>query len=378
MFADMRGSSRRTRPQLAVAAVLALMVSATVEQPATAKAPGALKEPKQRALSDQTIAARQHYFGLDNVDPDTGAVRKDRVILSWQGNASWVAAFNGHVVLLDGWIPRGGTRPPLAYVGSTPAELAALKPEAYFFGHGHADHAGDLPTVIRANPDIAVYGSQNHCDDIKAEVTDVNFNCFGVFPRFTLDEAGNPPASAYGMLNNLPKNVLPGVEVSAILHPHSTAPADPLADPPFTKIGECTAPPSDPAEDRGWAAPTSGRVAVEWQFRVGKFALAWANTTGYEASTNVPQAWASLPPTDVYTASIAVAGRSVLNQQIAQVRPKLYIPLHLDPCFYLVRDQVVQQLATLPATLRPELWFISDPGDYLRPISFDPKAKIWK
>jgi hypothetical protein len=180
------------------------------------------------------------------------------------------------------------------------------------------------------------------------------------------------------MVNNLPSNVLPGVGVSAILHPHSTASPDPVADPPFTKVGECTAPPPDPYEDRGWGAPTSGRVAVEWQFRVGDFALSWADTTGYDATTGVPAAWASLPPTDVYTASLAVAGRSVVNQQIAQVRPKIYIPLHLDPCFYLVRQQIVDQLATLPKSLRPMLWFVSDPGDYIRPISFDPAAKAWK
>src|SRR4051812_20249721 len=36
-------------------------------------------------LSAQTIAARQKYLGVDNVDAKTGAVRSDRVILSWVG-----------------------------------------------------------------------------------------------------------------------------------------------------------------------------------------------------------------------------------------------------------------------------------------------------
>src|SRR5262245_48957395 len=61
--------------------------------------------PKQ--LSASTIAARRHYFGAENVDAKTGAVRRDRVILSWIGVSSFAASFNGHVVLLDGWIPRG-------------------------------------------------------------------------------------------------------------------------------------------------------------------------------------------------------------------------------------------------------------------------------
>ena len=67
-----------------------------------------------------------------------------------------------------------------------------------------------------------------------------------------------------------------------------------------------------------------------------------------------------------------------MNQQLAQVRPKVYIVGHLDPCQYLVRQQVVDQLVTVPATFRPMLRFISDPGDYARPMSFDPAAKAWK
>src|SRR6267143_4743754 len=54
-----------------------------------------------RPLPAESIAARQKFLGLDNVDPGTGAVRSDRVILSWIGVSSFVAAFNGHVVNLD-------------------------------------------------------------------------------------------------------------------------------------------------------------------------------------------------------------------------------------------------------------------------------------
>ena len=53
--------------------------------------------------------ARQQFFGLDNVDPTTGAVRRDRVIMSWAGVATFAASFKGHVVLLDDWIPRAPT-----------------------------------------------------------------------------------------------------------------------------------------------------------------------------------------------------------------------------------------------------------------------------
>src|SRR5262245_2107554 len=40
------------------------------------------KDGKQ---SKETIAARQKFFGVDNVNPRTGAVRNDRVIMSWVG-----------------------------------------------------------------------------------------------------------------------------------------------------------------------------------------------------------------------------------------------------------------------------------------------------
>lgn len=37
-----------------------------------------------------------------------------------------------------------------------------------------------------------------------------------------------------------------------------------------------------------------------------------------------------------------------------------------------------EQLATVPEAARPALWFLSDPGDYLRHISFDPRAPSWR
>jgi hypothetical protein len=46
----------------------------------------------------ETIAARQHYFGLDNVNPRTGEIRRDRAILSWTGVSGFAAAFRGKVV----------------------------------------------------------------------------------------------------------------------------------------------------------------------------------------------------------------------------------------------------------------------------------------
>ena len=61
-----------------------------------------------------TVTARRRVFGAANVDARTGAVRRDRVILSWFGVTNFAMAIRGHVVLLDAWVARGrafGLRP---------------------------------------------------------------------------------------------------------------------------------------------------------------------------------------------------------------------------------------------------------------------------
>ena len=119
------------RNRLSVA-ILSLSFSLTA--PATAH--------ELKPLSAETVSARQKFFGLDNVNPSTGALRRDRVILSWTGVSSFAASFRGHVVFLDAYIVREGGAPlptspwpSIRYIGSTPEELAALKPELILFGH---------------------------------------------------------------------------------------------------------------------------------------------------------------------------------------------------------------------------------------------------
>ena len=53
------------------------------------------------AAGEPVAKARAHFFGAQNVDPATGAVRDDRVILSWFGISSLAVAIKGHVILLD-------------------------------------------------------------------------------------------------------------------------------------------------------------------------------------------------------------------------------------------------------------------------------------
>jgi hypothetical protein len=377
---------------------VALVGVVVLTAPALARAGGDEDrgDSHRERLPEATIAARQKFLGLDNVDPRTGAVRSDRVLLSWIGVSSFVAAFKGHVVILDAYVGRAGgfpnaPWPGIRYVGATVEELAAVKPELILFGHAHFDHAGDLPQVVRANPDAVVAGTAEHCRDIQNEVRDVSFRCISMFPE----------RADLGNVAELPKDVLPGVGMTAVKQPHSSAPKDPVADPPFpfgTAVCKTTpglafsqypVQPDDPlAWDFQTAGPPSGIIAIAWQIRVGRFALLWEDTTGYIVGDcavrgeigcdRVPHAFANLPAqTDVRIGSIVVSGRSVFSQHTNAVREKLFIPIHHDACGYIAKKDLDGEVAKLPAEIRPTVWFLNDPGDYLRPIVFDPNAKAW-
>jgi len=346
------------------------------------------------ALHEKAIAARQKYFGSENVAPD-GTVRRDRVILSWTGVSSFAAAFNGHVVLLDGWIARGNSCFPsgvpcpkiwnhsMAYVGSTDKELANLTPTAYFFGHSHFDHAGDLPTIVRANPDIRVFGAQEHCDDINAEVPTAK--CIAVFPS----------SAEIGAIAELPARTAPGVGITAVKQPHSGSGGE---DAPFTWQGACAQTadyPVDPNEPMSWAGPNSGYIAIAWQLRVGHFAVTWQDTAGpirsasgtYTAGsgqvyhgTQISAALEKLPRTDVRLGAVVVSSKSVMIDHLRALQfPKVFIPLHGDPCFSRSRAEIQQYIDDkLTPNERPRLRFLSDPVDYVKPIVFDPAAPEWR
>ena len=340
--------------------------------------------------SKDTIAARQKIFGFDNVDPKTGAVRSDRVIMSWMGVSTFAAAMNGHVMMLDGFLAygRNGTWGNNAdYVGTTVKEYAAINPEVYIFGHGHGDHMGNTPEILSYLPNLPMYGVEEHCNDIKARMAPQTVNCTTLMPA----------GAQFGTQAVIPaslKNQITGVEFRAVKHPHSAGPLDAKADPPFSTeqavVRPCLAYSSYPptgTEPVPFGGPTSGVLSLSWQFKIGNFTMGWADTTG-DISGNRPVAglgtgaevvpvYASWPKTNVLFGSIAVSPRRIFNMQIAAIQPKLFIPIHHDPCAFDVKVELDNQLKTVPAALQPRIWYISDPGDYVRPIVFDPAAAGW-
>ena len=58
------------------------------------------------AVDPAMLKARQKFFGIDNVDVNTGAVKKDKVITSWLTNTTYIVSIMGNVILLDSYISR--------------------------------------------------------------------------------------------------------------------------------------------------------------------------------------------------------------------------------------------------------------------------------
>jgi hypothetical protein len=264
--------------------------------------------------SAATIAARQKFFGIENVDLWSGQVRPDLVIFSWTTNASLAASIEGRIVLLDTYINRLEIAPPPGQpdLRRTPVnvqELVDLHPEAIFLGHGHGDHA-DNAAFIAKWLNIPIYSTPETCDVMQADVTrlynDPNtvnggvklipngnpVNCIPVVPR------GSVPGTAIAQI----KQLEPLACIVAFKHIHSgTVARDPNF--PFTTItndydpreqaiyppGTCVAPypPSTTKEPAGTVANigpgATGGVLVN-----GITGLQGCLGTGTELTTLVP------------------------------------------------------------------------------------------
>ncbi len=385
----MKGKLRLTL----LASALAAVTIGTCGSVVAAAEDGAGTTDKANYLSTKqtpaTIAARQKWFGMDNVNPRTGAVRKDRVIMSWAGISTFAASFNGHVILLDGAIaygPSGTWGSNKGWVGTTAEEYASLNPEMYLFGHGHADHMGNTPQILAVLPTLQMYGMEEHCNDIKTIMAPTPVNCTSIL------HAG----AQFGEQATIPVNLIPGVDIRAVKHPHSAGPTDKINDPAFDteqvtphSCDSYTLYPPDGTEPREVGGPTSGVLSFSWQFHFQgtNFSLGWADTTGaieghvivngLGDGDNVPPVYATWPHTNVMFGAIAVSPRRIMNQQINAIEPQLFIPIHHDPCTYDVKKEFDDQMATVPTALQPAVWWLTDPGDYHRPLVFDPTSPVW-
>lgn len=236
------------------------------------------------------IAARQKIFGIENVDPATGAVRKDRVVFTWLGHISGAVSLMGRVILMDTYVPRLEVTP-----GRTPyviKDIVDLKPEAAFISHGHSDHA-DNAAFLAAKTGAKLYMSPEACstaqnalarmkadpfmqaDPFYAIPASATISCTGI------TDAGSVPGAQVIRINQLE----PQVCINGFRALHSQAVAvdpdwgdravvdtpDPR-DPTLFPVGVSLTPPNNPAQrqpgqqDLRQGAGIGGPDQIDYQF----------------------------------------------------------------------------------------------------------------
>jgi hypothetical protein len=356
---------------------------------ATAVAALAVVTPAHAAPPPETVAARQHFFGAENVAPD-GTVRADRVILSWFSVASVAAAIDGHVVLLDAYIHKEENRPN--YVPTTREELVALAPEAIFTGHGHFDHAGIAGEII-ARTGAFLVGTPEHCDQAKQLAADyageaVDVRCIDAVSR------GSEPGAEVNEFRPFADRL----EVTALKHVHSAAEAPDgenhettLTSAPIPDARLVLLHPPGPSALEHLTTSGDEGSSVLYQFRLGSFSLVWNDTAGplRERAPHVLSMLEQLPATDVEVGSVLgfndpTNGLRDIVDYVDRMRPTVFYPVHHDFVAEYgaslrmkgVMEREMAKRANPPPT---ELRWLYDPADYLRPglMTFDPDADRW-
>ena len=333
-------------------------------------------EPIARGAQDHDtaglIAARTRFFGAQNVDQDTGAVRRDRVVMSWFGASSFAMAIRGRVVLLDAWVPRGAHA---NYVPTAPDEVARLRPDAIFVGHGHFDHAADaVPIAVGAG--ATLIGTAEHCAFLRRQAPATPPPCIAAVP------AGAAPGTV------VRSDMLPGVKTTIVKHLHSAARAPDRREGlrPPAGVGLTTSPLTYPGTpdsvlDTLSHLPDEEGGTLLYRFEVGDLSLVWNDSVGPLAD-DAPQLFdvlRRLRPVDVQVGAIqsfnqVTNGLRDPRQYIEALSPALFVPSHHDdwapPVSSGAEDAEAPlraELARIPAERRPELRFIRDRQDYLRP-----------
>lgn len=377
----MHGAQVLKRAAALALSALVLAPAAGAHAPAGAQGGGAVAGA---ASLQETIALRQRYFGAENVDARTGAPRRDRVILSWFGVTNFAMAIRGHVVLLDAWVPRGGSS---GYVPSSPEELAKLAPELIFIGHAHFDHAADAVPIAQASG-ATIIGSAEQCAELQGRAPAMPPKCTSALP------AGAAPGTRAEI------TALRGVAVTIMKHLHSAAKSPgpdntgyhvPVTPAPSTTQIDHPATPEDMAQ-LVQHAPDAEAGTVLYRFTVGGWTLLWHDSAGPLAD-DAPatfDAFRALRPIDVEVG--AIQGFNQISNGMRDPRlyieafaPKLFVPAHHDDWAAGIttkgenyRKPLDDELAKIPADKRPQVRFIADPTDYVRPqvltfaVTLDP------
>lgn len=390
--------TRRTLLKGALAGGAVLAGASVLSRGTAVAGPAAPAQPNAHFALEAIVRARQLFFGAENVDAVSGAVRKDLVIISWLSNTTYAVSIKGRIFLLDSFVTRLEVTP-----GRTPfviQDIVDMQPEAIFLGHGHGDHA-DNAAYIAHQVGIPIFTSPETCDVMQLDAARI----FG--PGTTVDcrevvSRGSEPGAEVVSLDILE----PEVGITAFKHIHSaTVPTDP-DNPVFAPVNNIPDPrdadlfpPGQPLSSvlnlrtTGFGG-AGGRVSLFYQFVVRghpNFTLVWHNTGGplKEQAPQLIGLLESLPKTDVELGSVVTLGFGTngLRDPVTYmrlIRPKIFIPGHLtavarESSSLEWRDAFLKEIDILniPKDERPDIRWVVDPTDYIRPMVFDPKAARW-
>jgi L-ascorbate metabolism protein UlaG (beta-lactamase superfamily) len=343
------------------------------------------------------VHARQMFFGAENVNPQTGEVRKDKVLFSWMTNTTYAVAMKGKVILLDSFVTRLEVAP-----GRTPfviQDIVDLNPEMIFLGHGHGDHA-DNAAFIAGTLNIPIISTPETCDVMQLDAARIfgagrTVNCIGAVSR------GSAPGAEVNKLNILE----PVASVTVFKHIHSgLEPHDPafpqvtiqnIPDPRDASLFPLGTPLSNVQDIRttGFGG-SAGAISLFYQFVLNgdnNFTFIWHNTTGplKELGPQLFDIMDALPPTDVEFGSVVSLGFTTNGERDIvmynqHIKPKVFIPGHVTAVAvesssleWKVGYSKQLDAMSVPQDQRPEVRWMVDPTDYLRPLVFDPSDKRW-
>lgn len=302
----------------------------------------------------------------------TGAVRRDRVILSWFGCTSFALAMKGTVLLLDAWVPRGQHS---GYVPTDPEEVAALAPSAILIGHGHFDHAADAAMIAVASGALVV-GTAEHCAQVREQAGAARVRLR------PLGKASNAPGRMHRFR-------LGDIAMTAVKHVHS-APSPPDTEDPHAPV----LPPPDPSSvlehppapsdvlDTVRHLPDEEGGCLLYQLRASGFRLVWNDSAGplKDEAPEVLDVLRALPRSHVHVGSIQgfnqpVNGLRDPRTYVEALRPRLFVPCHHDDWGVPgvttngsnYEEVLRAEISRIPEHRRPRVRFLTDPADYVRP-----------
>jgi hypothetical protein len=426
----------RAAPLILTAQVLLSIVAVAVSRPSLAQnsnsAAAVVADPVM-------INARQKFFGKENVDARTGDLSKDKVIFSWLTNSTFAVSIAGRVMYFDTFVTRLEVTPGRAPF--VIKDMVDLKPEAILLGHGHFDHADNAAYIaaktgatIYASQETCGAMRQDFArmkdDPIIQENPVAKFAANASVKCTDVTTAGSKPAADIVQLSVLE----PVACVLAFRHLHSVAvPPDPTYPPTPVRIIEDPRDkelfprgvPLTPSDKRRFPRATAGEplqpgqmdlqttegpggpVSIFYQvvMRSGaNFTLAWQDTAGAlkegkgmawdgtpEDGQRIVEVLRSLPLTDVLMGTAASGNfannglRDIIMYQ-RLLEPKIYVPNHLTTGSVIVEATSLSvyagflrqlELMNIPKAEWPEIRWLVDPTDYMRPIVFDLGSSLW-